>query len=388
MNIPLLAARNVTRNKLRTVLTTLGVAVTVLTFVLIRTVVAAWYVGVEAASKDRLATRHKVSFIMQLPKHYADTVRQVPGVQATTWAQWFGAKEANHPDEFFATLAVDPKTTLDVYDELVVPEEQKQAWLENRQGMLVGDVIAKKFNWKVGDRVNLTGTIYPGDWQFEVSAIYTAARKSIDRSSVFFHWDYLNESLPEKRRDQVGWIVSRIDDPAKSPQISSAIDQIFDSRDVQTLTQSERDLNNSFLGMMSAILGALDIVSVVILAIMGLILGNTIAMGVRERTTEYGVMRALGFSPRHIAIFVLGEAFTLGIAGGVVGLAIAYPFVNQGVGLAIEENMGAFFPYFRILPDTAIAAMVMALLLAVIAAIIPAWQASRLKTIDALRQVG
>ncbi|HSI03439.1 MAG: ABC transporter permease [Myxococcota bacterium] len=388
MNIPLLAARNVTRNKLRTVLTTLGVAVTVLTFLLIRTVVAAWYVGVEAASKDRIATRHKVSFIMQLPKHYADTVRQVPGVQAATWAQWFGGKEPNHEGEFFATLAVEAKTTLDVYDELVVPEDQKRAWLEDRQGILAGDVIAKKFGWKVGDRVNLSGTIYPGDWQFTVDAIYTAARKSIDRSTVFFHWDYLNESLPEARRDRVGWIVSRIDDPAKSAAIQSAIDATFDSRDIQTLSQSERDLNNSFLGMMSAVLGALDIVSVVILVIMGLILGNTIAMGVRERTTEYGVMRALGFTPRHIATFVLSEAFTLGIAGGALGLAIAYPFVNQGVGAAIEENMGAFFPYFRILPDTAITAMILAVVLALVGSIIPAWQASRLRTIDALRQVG
>ena len=384
----MLAARNVTRNKLRTVLTTLGVAVTVITFLLIRTVVAAWYVGVEAASKDRIATRHKVSFIMQLPKHYADTVRQVPGVQATTWAQWFGGKEPNHEGEFFATLAVDAKTTLDVYDELVVPEDQKKNWLEDRQGILAGDVIAKKFGWKVGDRVNLSGTIYPGDWQFTVDAIYTAARKSIDRSTVYFHWDYLNDSLPEQRRDKVGWIVSRIDDPSKSAAIQSSIDAIFDSRDIQTLSQSERDLNNSFLGMMSAVLGALDIVSVVILVIMGLILGNTIAMGVRERTTEYGVMRALGFSPRHIATFVLSEAFTLGIAGGALGLAIAYPFINQGVGLAIEENMGAFFPYFRILPDTAITAMILALLLALIGSVIPAWQASRLRTIDALRQVG
>jgi putative ABC transport system permease protein len=388
VNIPLLAARNVTRNKLRTVLTTLGVAVTVLTFVLIRTVVAAWYVGVEAAAKDRLATRHKVSFIMQLPKHYAETIRGVPGVQAVTWAQWFGGKEPNHEGEFFASLAVDANATLDVYDELIVPEDQKKAWLENRQGILAGDVIAKKFGWKVGDRVNLQGTIYPGDWQFEVSGIYSAARKSIDRSTVFFHWDYLNESLPEKRRDNVGWIISRIDDPAKSPAIQSAIDGIFDSHDVQTLTQSERDMNNSFLGMLSAVLSALDIVSVVILVIMGLILGNTIAMGVRERTTEYGVMRALGFAPRHIATFVLGEAFTLGLAGGALGLAIAYPFVNQGVGRAIEENMGGFFPYFRILPATAVAAMILALVLAMVAAVIPAWQASRLRTIDALRQVG
>jgi putative ABC transport system permease protein len=198
----------------------------------------------------------------------------------------------------------------------------------------------------------------------------------------------LNESLSDKRRDMVGWIVSRIDDPAKSAAISSAIDNTFDSRDVQTLTQSERDLNNSFLGMLSAVLGAMDIVSVVILAIMGLILGNTIAMGVRERTTEYGVMRALGFSPRHIATFVLGEAFMLGLLGGVLGLALSYPLVEYGMGRFIEENMGSFFPYFRIPSATAVTAVGCAIVLALVAAIIPAMQASRLRAIDALRQVG
>ncbi|MBC7793084.1 MAG: FtsX-like permease family protein, partial [Clostridia bacterium] len=241
---------------------------------------------------------------------------------------------------------------------------------------------------KVGDRVSLTGTIYPGDWQFEVSGIYTASRKSVDRSTVYIHWNYLNEAQPERMRDRIGWIISRIDDAPHSAAISAAIDRIFDERDVQTLSQSERDLNNSFLGMLSAVLGALDIVSIVILVIMGLILGNTIAMGVRERTTEYGVMRALGFSPRHIATFVLSEAVTLGFLGGLVGLAFAYPLVEQGMGRFVEENMGSFFPYFRIPSATAVTAVVLAIGLSLIGALLPAWQASQLRTIDALRQVG
>src|SRR5262249_8866692 len=152
---------------------------------------------------------------------------------------------------------------------------------------IIGDVLAKKFGWKVGDRITLSGTIYPGDWQFEIVGMYEATRKSIDRSELIFHWDYLNESIPERRREQIGWVMARVDDPTKSGDISKAIDKIFDERDVQTATMSEKSMQLSTMAMISAILTALDIVSIVILLIMTLILGNTIAMGVRERTNEY-----------------------------------------------------------------------------------------------------
>jgi putative ABC transport system permease protein len=389
VNLPQLAVKNVWRNKLRTILTLLGVCVTILAFVLIRTVGDAWEIGVENAAKDRLATRHKVSFIMQLPMRYAADVAQVPGIKGVTWMNWVGHKNPNFENEFFGLMAVDAATLFDVYDELIVPDDQKQSFKENRRGLIVGDVIAKKFGWKVGDKVTLVGTIYPGDWQYEVSGIYQAARKSIDRSSIFMHWTYLNETVQlAEQKDKVGWIVTRIDDPSRGPAIASAIDAMFDSRDVQTLTQSERDLQNSFLGMMSAVLQALKIVSGVILLIMALILGNTIAMGVRERTTEYGVLRALGFAPGHIGAFVLGEGITLGVFGGALGLLVSYPIVEKGMGRFLEENMGAWFPWFRIQPGTATAAMVMAVILAVAASAIPAFRASRLRTIDALRRVG
>jgi len=388
MSIAEIAARNVLRNKARTVLTMLGVAIAIIAFILLRTVLDAWMVAAEHAAKDRIATRHKITFVMQLPKRYVEDIKSTPGVKDVTWMNWFGAKDPKNEQEFFATIAVDPKTFLEVYDEIVVPPDQIESWMQNRRGAVVGDVLAKQKGWKVGDRITLTGTIYPGDWEFHISGIYTAARKSIDRNTLWFHWNYLNDAASVRAKDTVGWIAARIDQPARSAEISQAIDRMFEERDTQTLTMSERAMNVSFLGMFSAILSALDVISVVILVIMTLILGNTIAMGVRERTNEYGTLRAIGFLPRHLVAFVLVEGITTGILGGVLGILLAYPFVNQGLGRWLEENMGGFFPYFRIEPTTAVAALGLAVAFSLAAAALPAYQAAKLEVTDALRRVG
>jgi putative ABC transport system permease protein len=300
---------------------------------------------------------------------------------------WFGGKNPKKPEEFFATLAVDATTILDVMDEIIVPPDQKQKWLEDKKGAVVGDVLAKSLGLKVGDRFTLLGSIYPGDWEFNIVGIYTATRKSVDRSTFFFHWGYMNDSLPEFRKDQIGWITSRIDDAGKSAEISAAIDRMFDEKDVQTATMSERAMNLSFMGMISSLLKALDVISIIILFIMMLILGNTIAMGVRERTREYGVLRAIGFSPRDVGFFVIAEAAAIGIISGAVGLALSVPIVELGMGRWLEENMGAWFPYFRIGSETFVAGMLLAVGLALIASIIPARRASRLVVTDALRRL-
>lgn len=388
MNLAGIAAKNAFRNTFRTVLTVAGVAVAILGFVLMRTILSAWTVGAESAAKDRIATRHKVTFVMAVPKKYVDKIRDTPGVKATTYMNWFGAKLPTHEQEFFANMMVEPKSFLEVYDEVVLPPEQKQAWLENRRGAIAGKVLANKFGWKVGDRITLTGTVFPGDWELEISGIYEASRKSLDQASLYFHWDYVNETIPEGRRDQVGWIASRIDDPARTADISAAIDRAFDDQDIQTLTMSERQLQLSFLGMVSAVLKAIDIISLVILVIMMLILGNTIAMGVRERTSEYGVLRAIGFFPKHIVAFVLGEAAVIGVVGGAVGLGLAFLIVENIMGRFIEENFGSWFPYFRIDDTTKVAAPLLAIGLALAAAGLPAYRASKLKVVDALRRMG
>jgi putative ABC transport system permease protein len=390
VNLASFAAKNALRNRFRTTLTVLGVAVAIVAFVLLRTVIYSWNLASESAAKDRIASRHKVSFVIPLPRRYVDTIREIDGVTNATWMNWFGARDPNKPESFFANFMVDPKSFLEVYDEVQLAPADKARWLEERQGVLVGSSLAKQMALKVGDRVTLEGTIYPGNWPFVVSGIYTSSRKSFDQSSMIMHWQYLNESkdLLATQRDKIGWVVSRVDDPGKGAAVSQAIDRIFEQYDNQTLTMSERALNLSFMGMFSAILSAINVVSGIILLILLMILANTVAMGMRERTSEYGALRALGFTPGHIRFFIIGESVTVGLLAGIVGVGLAVPLVNGGMSRFIEENMGGMFPYFRIDPMTIVWALVLAGALGAVAGIVPAIQAGRLSVVNALRKVG
>src|SRR5262249_51594323 len=285
-----------------------------------------------------------------LPRNYADKIAAIPGVKASTWANWFGAVWPKDTKFFFANLAVSDNF-FDVYDEVNLTQEQRQRWMADPQGAVLGATLAKTLGVKEGDKVTLQGTICPGNWEFHVSAIYTVKRHSFDQSSLLFHWKYMNDALPERRKDQIGWVVSRIDDPGKGPGISKKIDDTFEVNDTQTITQSERQLNNSFLAMFEAVLKAPSLVALIHPGIMMLIPGNTIAMNVRERTNEYGTLRAIGFEPSHVARFVVSEAAFVGLLGGLAGLALAGllvygvlgPFVTQG-------SLSALLPFVEITP--------------------------------------
>lgn len=391
MNTVILSVRNLSRNRFRTVLTILGVVVAMLAFLALRTVIYAWTVAAEVAPKDRLVTRNKVTFIMPLPRNYVERVKQTPGIKATTFANWFGGRDPNHESEMFSTLAADTQTIFEVYNEMKVPDDQLATWKEDRTGIIVGDAIANKLGWKIGDKLTLVSSIYfaPPDnpWTFTIRGIYRATARSVDRSTLVFHWSYLNDRVTGAAHDQVGWIISRVTNPSETANLSQIMDRGFEDHDIQTATQDERSFNASFLASISAVLKAIDIVSIVILCIMMLVLGNTIAMGVRERTNEYGVLRALGFSGRRLGLLVVGESVAAGVVGGVAGVALAYPLVENGMGRWLEENMGMFFPFFRIAPHAALIAVALAVALSAVAALIPAWRVSKLDVIDALRRV-
>lgn len=391
MTFTSLAARNILRNKVRTFLTIMGVATAIITFLLLRTVVSAWTGAAEFAAKDRVVSRHKITFVMQLPKRYIDKIREQPDVKEATWANWFGGRVPGKESEFFATIAIDGKTYFDVYDELTIADGSLAAFQEDRTGAVVGDVLAKKLGWNLGDTVTLESGIYPAPfdkpWTFTVRAIYTTTSRTADRSTFFFHWEYLNDTLGPLQKDQIGWVVSRVNDASRTADVGVALDKIFDVEDNQTLSQDEASFNTSFLAGFSMILDAINLVSIVILLIMMLVLGNTIAMGVRERTSEYGAMRAIGFLPKHVAGFVLIEAMVLSALGGVVGLLLAYPIVEKGLGGFLEENMGGMFPFFRIPPLMAVIAVLSSILLGFLASLIPAQRAASIKVTDALRRV-
>ncbi|MBL0214376.1 MAG: ABC transporter permease [Myxococcales bacterium] len=391
MNGATYASRNLLRRKGRTILTVLAVAVAVLIFCLIRTVVVAWNAGADEAAQDRLATRHKVSITMQLPKRYIDDLRdpaKFPGIKASTWANWFGAKDPRERVPFFAGFAVDPNTWFDVMDEMKVDPAQLAEWKTTNNGAILGDLLAKSLEVKVGDDVTIASDIFPGDWKFKVVGIYEPLRKTADRNSFVFRWDFLNNDPRSAfMKEQIGWVISRIDQPGQSAAISRAIDKLFDERDDQTITMSERAFQLSFLGGFAAVLSAFTIVSIAILVIMGLILANTISMSVRERTNEYGVLRAIGFLPGYLFRFIVGEALLVGVVGGVFGVLMTMGLINGLLGPMIEENMGAFFPYFRTPYSVLAAGLGFAALGGLISGIVPAVLVSRRKVTDALRRV-
>jgi putative ABC transport system permease protein len=364
------------------------VVVAILTFVLLRTLIWSWTAAIEQSSTDRIGIRHRISFTKSMPKKYLQEVRDTPGVTAAAYATWFAGKYPKRENDFFATIAVEPTDFLNVFDELRVLAGSAADWKQNRRGVLVGDSLAKKHGWKVGDKVLLRGTIYPGDWEFEISGIYTALRASVDRSTFYFHWGYLNDALPARTKDQIGWIAARIGAAAGTADICRRVDDKFAERDVQTTCMSAKAMEAEKRGMLSALLRAIDVVSIVILLIMTAILGNTIAMGVRERTSEYGMLRALGFMPKQIVLFVLGESLVIGMLGAGLALLISYPFVNGLVGRFLEENMGFFFSEFSVQPLLAVQAIAIALLLSAVAGAIPAYSTTRLSAVDALRRVG
>jgi putative ABC transport system permease protein len=376
------------RRRGRTILTIIAVTLAVLIFCAIRTFIVAWNAGADEAAADRIATRHKVSITMQLPKHYIDDLREVPGVKAATWANWFAAKDPKERLPFFAGFAVDQNSWFDVEDDMKVAPDQIAVWKQTANGAILGDSLAKTFGVQVGDDVVITSDIYPGDWKFRVVGIYTALRKTVDRNIFVFRWDFLNnDPRSVYSKEHLGWMVSRITDSAHSADISKQIDAKFDSQDDQTLTMSERAFALSFLGGFAAVLKAFNVVSLVILLIMTLILANTLAMSVRERTHEYGVLRAIGFPPGHILGFILGESLLVALAGGVLGVAIVWLLINHALGPAMEANMAGVFQHFFAPGWVLAVALGAAAVLGLVAGAVPAILASRLKITDALRRL-
>lgn len=387
MNLALLTWRNLTKNRTRTLLTILAAGVAVLTFILLRTVLAAWNAAAEYSATDRLATRNKVSLMVPLPQRYINQVRETSGVQAASFATLVGLRDPRNPANAFTAVAAEPASFLNVYSEISLPGAQRETWLRDRQGVVLGDVLAKQLGVAINDHITLQGASFNGDIRFTVSGIYRPLRKSIDRSQFLCHWEYLNELLPTDAKDQISFIASKVVDEAAGTRAAAAIDHLFADRDIQTSTMSERALNLSFMATISAVLKAIEVISFGILLIMALVVGNTIAMGVRERTTDWGVLRAIGFHGSTIAKSILFEGLLVGALAGVIGVALGFPIVDMAMGRWLEENMGRFFPYFGVQPRTIAESMTLALALGALAAIIPAYNATSGKIVDSLRRV-
>ncbi len=300
MFVVFLVIKNAFRHKLRTTLTIVGIVVAITAFGLLRTIVEAWYAGAEATSSARLVTRNAISLVFSLPLTYAQKIRQVPGVSAVSWANWFGGVYITERN-FFPQFAIDGPTYLDMYPEFVIKPEEKKAFLVDRKGAVVGRKLADQYGWKLGDQIPLRGTIFPGTWTFTLRAIYDGVDAKTDETQFYFHWEYLNETIKAKyprRGDQIGVYIVEIRDPSQAAAISQAIDATFKNSLAETLTETEKAFQLGFVAMTEAILVAVQAVSFVVIIIIMAVMANTMAMTARERYGEYATMKALGFAQR------------------------------------------------------------------------------------------
>lgn len=377
--------KNTFRHKLRASLTILGVTVVILAFGLLRTVVSAWYAGVEASSASRLVTRNSISLVFSLPISYKEKIRQIPGVKIVSYGNWFGGIYIDEKN-FFANFAVEPKSYLELYPEYLLLPDQMAAFLRDRRAAIAGEKLAIKYGWKLGDAITLKGTIFPGNWEFILRGIYRGRDKSTDETQFFFHWNYLNEMMKisaPRRADQTGFYLIGVDNPDLAEKVSVAVDHTFKNSLAETLTETEKAFQMSFVSMSEAIVVAIQLVSFVVIIIIMAVLANTMAMTARERIGEYAILKTLGFGARYLAALIFGESLFISLIGCTIGIACTFPIAK-----IFGAVMGTFFPVFHVATKTICLDIAASLLVGLVAAIIPTWRAIEIRIADGLRRMG
>jgi putative ABC transport system permease protein len=386
MELIRLLFRNALRHKLRSVLTVLGVGIAVMAFALLRTVVTAWHAGVDASAANRLITRHAVSFVFPLPLAYKDRIAQVPGVEKVTYAVWFSGVYIDK-NQFFARLAVDSESFFDLYPEFVIDGEQFEAFRRERNACVIGIDLARRYNLKIGDIMNVDGDVFPGQWEFVVRAIYRPRDQTVDPANMLFHYDYVQERVlrdTPQRSGQVGWYIERIARSANPAEVSESVDNLFENSRAETKTETERAFQQNFLSSASAVITAMNVMSFVIIGIILLVVGNTMIMSARERTHEYAVLKAMGFAWQQLLFLIAGESFILSFAGSALGLLVTFPAV-QGFRSALPKG---WFPVFYIKPETILFGCAAGLFVGLMAAIIPMRRILNTRIVEGLRHVG
>jgi putative ABC transport system permease protein len=369
------------RKKVRTIFTLLSIFIAFLLFGLLMTIRTAFSFGVEIAGLDRLVLIHKVSLIMPLPVSYLERLRATEGVAMATHNTWFGGVYQD-PSNFFAQIAVEPEAFMKLYPEYRVPPEQMTAWLADRQGVMVGVDLAKRFGWKVGDRVPILGTIWqPKEgqvWEFNIAGMYDG-EPGIDKTQFFFRYDYLNENR-RGGEGLVGWYIVKIADAGRAQAMGATFDEMFANSSAETKTTTEKGFVEGFAKQVGDIGAIMVAILIAVLFTMLLVAANTMAQSVRERTNEMGVLKTLGFSNGSILALVLGESVLIAMLGGAAGLATAWFIVQQG------DPTGGMLPIFVLPGRDVVIGAGLVVLLGLVAGALPAFTAMNLKITDALRR--
>jgi putative ABC transport system permease protein len=379
-----LVLRNSFRHRLRSLLTVAGMGVAILAFALLRTVVSAWYAGVEASSANRLVTRNSISLVFPLPLSYRDKIRQIDGVKKVSYGNWFGGYYIDRKN-FFANFAVEPESYLSLYPEYLLPDSQRTAFYRDRKSCVAGRKLARRFGWEIGDTITLTGTIFPGNWDFVLRGIYRGRDDTIDENQFFLHWDYINETLKKtvpRRADQVGFYVVGIAAAELAAKTAEAIDRAFKNSRAETLTETEKAFQLSFVSMSEAIITAIRLVSFVVIVIILVVVANTMVMSVRERAGEYAVFKTLGFGSFYLAALILGESLLIAGLGGAAGIVLTFPATK-----AFAAAVGNWFPVFKVEALTVYLAVAAALVVGIVAAVIPIWRVVSVRVVEGLGRI-
>jgi len=386
-----LVLKHLRRNWIRTLSTVLAMAVCIFLICTLQTVVDAVNWGLHTGNASRLVTRHYVSLVFNLPNSYKAKIAAIPGVQNTTIVNWFGGVYRD-PKNFFANLAVEPEPFLEIYPEIMLPDDQKQAWLHDVRGCIIGRKLAEKWGWKVGDHFQLESFIPPyrvgKPFDFVVDGIYDTdpvKYPGTDLDSMYFQYKYLYEATGQ--RAGVGTITSQIDDPKNAGRISKAIDSEFENSDTQTKTETEQAFRASFIAMAGNLALLLNGIGLAVAFTILLVTANTMSIAVRERQQEIGVLKTLGFSSGLVMALILSEALLLGLLGGLLGLLLAGVVIHGLPSVPFVGDVVRQFPGLGLSARLVSYGLGIALLLGLLAGFVPAMLSYRARITEVLRQV-
>ncbi|HTW59435.1 MAG TPA: FtsX-like permease family protein [Terriglobales bacterium] len=381
MTLTRFVTKNAFRNKRRSTLTVLSIAFSLLLLTLMMTIWHAFYADQGSAeSAERLVVRHRVSLTFTLPIYYREKIRAIPGVVSVVPVSWFGGiYKDQKPENFFAQFGTDPDEFFKTFRDISMPEDQIKAWQRDRQGVIVDDYLAKKYGWKLGDRIVLQGTIYPVDLELNIRGIF---HSNPDNKSVYFNTKYVEEAVPFFK-GQAGTFSVLAASPADVSTIASAIDDMFRNSPQPTKAESEKAFGLEFVAMLGNVKAfILSICSAVVFATL-LVSANTMAMSIRERTREVAVLKTLGFTRRGVLGLFVSEAVALSLAGGVIGAGLGRAMV---FGFEHSPQL-TFFP-LTMTPGIWAIALLTSGVVGLLSAAVPSYHASQVNIVDGLRHIG
>ncbi len=374
---------NLFRKKVRLILTIGSFAVALFLFAFLAVVKDAFGRGADVAGADRLVIINRTSIINPIPLAYRDKILRIPGVKVVTHNNWFGGIYQDEKN-FFPQFVIDPENQRQVFPELVVSDDQWNAFLKDRQGAIVGARTAERFHWKVGDRIPIKSIITGGTdaWEFNIDGIYHGREPKDDETQFWFQWDYFEEKVPERFKGNVGWYVLRLNSPDDAVRVAKTIDDEFANSPYETRTQTESAFAASWVKQFGNISFLILAIGTVVFFTLLLVTGNTMAISVRERTSELAVFKAIGYSDRAILFFVLAESLVIALIGGLLGLLLA-----EAVVPALAKALNGLLPALILAPSILALGLAVAIAVGLISGLLPGIMAMQLRVVNALRRV-